>query len=93
VLFRSGLITVTKEINEPRLPSLRGKIAAKNAVISVWSAADIKADPDLTGLAGSPTQVVKIFTPERICQAEIFEGDAEKQADLLVSKLRENKLI
>lgn len=88
-----SLITVTKEINEPRLPSLRGKLAAKNAVIPVWSASDIKADPDLAGLAGSPTQVVKIFTPERVCQAEIFDGDAETQVDILVNKLRETKLI
>lgn len=87
-----GLITVTKEINEPRLPSLRGKLAAKNAVIPLWTATDINADPDLVGLAGSPTQVVKIFTPERINIAEILEGEVETQIETLIAKLRETKL-
>lgn len=88
-----GLITVTKEINEPRLPSLRGKLTAKNTVIPVWSASEIKADPDLVGLAGSPTQVVKIFTPQKICHTEMLEGDVETQVELLINKLRETKLI
>lgn len=53
------VLTVVKEINEPRLPSLKGKMAARKAEIPTWSAADIGADPEKVGLKGSPTKVVK----------------------------------
>ena len=57
------VLTVVKEINEPRLPSLKGKMAAKKAEIVSWSAEDIAAEKKNLGLEGSPTKVVKIFTP------------------------------
>ena len=37
-----ALITVVKEINEPRLPSLRGKMASKRAQVPGWSANQAK---------------------------------------------------
>ena len=58
-----ALITVSKEINKPRLPSLRGISRSKSAKINVWGAADIGAVPDSVGLSGSSTQVIKIFFP------------------------------
>lgn len=57
------LLTVVKEINEPRIASLKGKMAAKKAVITVWKAADVGAETTRVGLEGSPTMVVEIFTP------------------------------
>ena len=59
------VLTVVKEINIPRLPSLKGKLAAKKAEIPVLKAADIGADVQRLGLNGSPTQVMKIFTPPK----------------------------
>jgi len=88
-----AVITVVKEINEPRLPSLRGVMKSKSAAIPVWTAADLNIDPATVGLQGSFTQVVKIFFPQRTCQAEIFQGDPDNQADCLVSKLKENGII
>jgi len=58
-----AMLTVVKEINQPRIASLKGKMAAKKAVIPTWKAADVGADPALVGLEGSPTLVVEIFTP------------------------------
>ena len=58
------LLTVVKELNEPRLPSLRGKMAAKKAEIKKWGQAEIGADGNDIGIKGSPTQVKNIFTPE-----------------------------
>jgi electron transfer flavoprotein beta subunit len=40
-----AVITVTKEINLPRLPSLRGIMKSKSAKIPVWTAADMGLDP------------------------------------------------
>src|SRR5512139_464980 len=58
-----ALITVVKEINTPRLPSLKGKMKAKSLKVPVWTAKDIGADENRLGLKGSPTQVVRIFPP------------------------------
>lgn len=57
------LVTVVKEIASPRLPTLRGKKAARTAEIIQWGAADLGLNPEETGLAGSPTRVTKIFHP------------------------------
>src|SRR3989338_5448279 len=58
-----AVITVVKQINEPRLPSLKGMMRAKKAEVKTLSAQAIGAKEKNTGLKGSPTQVVKIFTP------------------------------
>ena len=59
-----ALLTVVKDINEPRVASLKGKMRAKKAEIRKLSAADIGADHQCIGLVGSPTQVVRVFSPE-----------------------------
>lgn len=82
------LITVVKEINEPRLPSLRGKMRAKKAEIIKWGAKDLDVDPDLIGLNGSPTKVVKIFTPPPRKGGQILGGDAKEISEKLVELLK-----
>ena len=81
------VITVVKEINEPRLPSLKGKMNAKKAPITVWKAPDIGADPRKCGLNGSPTKVIRIFTPAARSDGEILCGDPEETTAKLVDKL------
>jgi len=81
------LLTVVRELNSPRLPSLKGKMAAKKAVIKKLTAADIKADEESLGLKGSPTQVRNIFAPEVRKDRKMFEGTAEEQVDSLIKEL------
>lgn len=88
-----AVITVVKEINEPRLPSLKGMMRAKKAVVNVWTADDIKADKSFCGLKGSPTQVVKTFVPEHDIKSEIFEGTAEEQSKKLADRLLSMKFM
>jgi electron transfer flavoprotein beta subunit len=88
-----AVITVVKEINQPRLPSLRGTMKAKSAQIPNWTAQDIEIEKEKAGLAGSATQVVKIFFPQRVHHAEMLKGSAEEQVEALVEKLREAKLV
>jgi electron transfer flavoprotein beta subunit len=57
------VLTVTNEIGHVRLPTLRGKQAARRAQVPVWRPADLDADESLVGLKGSPTRVVKIEKP------------------------------
>lgn len=84
-----AVITVVKEINEPRLASLRGKMRAKSYQPPVWSAADIAAEPEKIGLKGSPTQVVRIFTPPRRGKGEMLTGEVDSIVAALFDKLRD----
>lgn len=83
------LFTVVKEINAPRLPSLRGMMKARSAKIIQWTAADINADPANIGLDGSPTRVIKIFTPPPRKGGEILKGDATEVAGKVASLLKD----
>ena len=83
-----AVITVVKEINVPRLPSLRGLAKAKSANIPVWTAELLGVDKAKVGLSGSATKVVKIFSPARAKKGEILKGRVEEQVESLLSKLR-----
>jgi electron transfer flavoprotein beta subunit len=87
------LLTVVKEINNPRVASLKGRMAAKKAVIKVLDAVAIGADVKKTGLNGSPTQVIKIFTPPQRTGGEKFTGEPNKVAATLVKRLSDMSLI
>ena len=88
-----AVLTVVKEINEPRLPSLKGKMKAKKAVITTWDEKDIGADPEKVGLKGSPTAVNRTFTPPRRGGGEIIESDsAPETAKILVAKIKEMQI-
>ncbi len=83
-----ALLTVVKEINEPRIPSLKGMIRAKSAKITVWGQKDLDLDPQNIGLCGSPTQVVKIFTPPQRIGGQILKGEVPEIAAQVVELLR-----
>lgn len=83
-----GLLTVVKEINEPRVPSLKGKMKAKKLVIQALSAEDIGAEPQSIGLPGSTTQVVKVFAPQFKGERAMLEGTVDEQVDQLVEKIK-----
>ena len=82
-----ALVTVVKDINEPRVPSLKGKMRAKSAIVARFTAADIGADPVSCGLAGSPTQVAKVFPPPGRGGRVTLVGDMDQQIDQLVERL------
>lgn len=88
-----AVLTVVKEINVPRLPSLRGLSKAKSAVIPVWTAQELDVDKNMVGLSGSATRVIEIFFPQRVRRGEIFQGELESQVSSLVDKLREAKMV
>jgi len=83
------LLTVVKEINEPRLPSLKGKLAARKASIAHWKADDLECDKTQIGLDGSPTKVVKIFTPPSRQGGLIFKGEPDQIVPQVVEKLKD----
>lgn len=88
-----AVVSVVKEINEPRLPSLKGKMAAKKKEIVKWTAADLGIDSATVG-AGSGTKTVKVATPPPRPSGEMITGDSPDDiADKLFKKLRENQVI
>ena len=82
-----AVITVVKEIAEPRLPSLKGMMRAKKAEVTVWTADDIGADKELCGLKGSPTQVITTFVPVHDIKSEMIGGEPDEQAKRLAEML------
>ncbi len=87
------LITVTKEINVPRLPSFRRKMQARKMTVTIWEAKDLKGEKSRFGLDGSPTRVIKVFPPPPRPGGEILTGDAKNQAKALIQKLKERRII
>jgi len=82
-------ITVVKEINTPRLPSLRGKRNAKKIHLHQKNADDLNLDENDIGLNGSPTQVIKIFSPDLQKNGEKFELPSDELVEIFYNKLKE----
>jgi len=88
-----AVFTVVKEINEPRMPSLKGKMRAKKVEMKVLKASDIEADEKKLGLNGSATQVVKIFNPAPRSGGKTFTGEPEVIVDELLEHLKKDNII
>lgn len=82
-----AVLTVVKELNYPRLPTLRGKKRAKSTEIPVWGPHSLDLDPGETGLKGSPTRVDKIFIPKVTREGELVPATDEESAREAVRKL------
>ncbi|MBM4288726.1 MAG: electron transfer flavoprotein subunit beta/FixA family protein [Deltaproteobacteria bacterium] len=87
-----ALITVVKEINEPRLPSFKAKLKAKAATIPVYSLSDLGLTENQVGLKGSFTRVVRVFPPPARGQREILQGAPEELAAALWGRLQQMHL-
>jgi len=82
---------VVKEINMPRLPSIKSMKNARKSEIEVLTFDDMKADENRTGLKGSPTQVRKIFVPFHETCNEMIEGTLEEKTIKLAEILMKLK--
>ncbi|MCX7016092.1 MAG: electron transfer flavoprotein subunit beta/FixA family protein [Candidatus Sumerlaeota bacterium] len=83
-----AVISVVKEIGEPRLPTVRGKMRARKWEPTHWTSADLPVEAARVGLSGSPTQVHKIFTPKTRKKGEILQADTpDHYAALVAEKL------
>jgi len=87
------LITVSKDINQPKLATLRRRLKAKKAEIKEITNNDLNIDPKEIGLEGSFTRVVKIFEPETHEAGEVVEGTPDELVEALYKKLMECKVI
>jgi electron transfer flavoprotein beta subunit len=87
-----AVVTVVKQINEPRYPSMRNVLKAKRAEVAKWSVAELEADTSQTGFDGSPTTVIKVWPPERRSGGRRLEGPVEEVVDTLAKAIKELNL-
>jgi electron transfer flavoprotein beta subunit len=90
-----AVITVVREINHPRYPTVPKRLAALDATIILWDNKVMALDENTIGLKGSATQVRKIFSPERAKGEILGDGtnDPDGAAHLLINKLLEKDII
>lgn len=88
------LLTFTKPAFEPRQATLKRRMAAGRCSIEKFDKSllpEIKTDR--VGIKGSPTSVVKVFTPAYRGKCEIISGKPDVSAKSLLDRLRERSLI
>jgi len=86
-----ALLTVTKELNSPRLPTLKDLLRAKRTRVEIWTAEDLSENVsvDKLGFQGSKTRVIKVVIPKSEHRRGIIlrGGDAvEKIAEVLLEE-------
>jgi electron transfer flavoprotein alpha/beta subunit len=82
-----AVLTVTRDLNEPRALSFSGIVKARKKDIREWGMADLGVDEESVGLKGSPTIVSDMMTRERKRQAEIITGTLEEKVERLLREL------
>ncbi len=90
-----ALITVVREINHPRYPTVPMRLEAEEVEVTLWDNKVMQLSEDTIGLRGSPTQVRRIFSPERPKGEIIGDGlnKPEEAAHLLLDTLIEKDII
>lgn len=90
------LLTVLKDVGNPRLGTIRSKLQARKAEIPVWGPADIGGNEEFLGLKGSPTKVVKIYSPKLVRKGKVIvvknEADLEAAGAAFVQFLKDREL-
>ena len=90
------LLTVIKELNKPRYPSVLGIMNAcmeHEDAIKIWNAGDIQAKSDSIGLQGSATWVTKTFSPDVSRAGKKLTGTPDEIANQLIKELNAKNLI
>ena len=88
------LISVDADINTPRLPSYKVKKTITDDAVKFFSFSDFDDQNEKHyGLAGSATQVERIFPPEKNAKKCSFEGTADEQTAAIFELLRSKKMI
>jgi electron transfer flavoprotein alpha/beta subunit len=90
---KPAALTVVKEANQLRMPSLKKKMAAKKAEIPCWGFDELQPDEEKIGLAGSPTKVSKIFAPPVKLNKELLSGEPTEMITELIKKLKEQNVL
>jgi electron transfer flavoprotein beta subunit len=85
------LVTVSKGINEPRIPSLMDIMKASKKPLVTWDADDLQIPKEEVGKAGSHVEVVDVLAPKTERKKTVIKGEtpqeiAEKLAKALIQE-------
>ena len=87
------LISVVREINEPRLPTLMAIMAASKKPTNIWSAADLSLGADEIGFNGSLVEVLRSTVSVGERKRIMLQGDPKEVAPKLVKTLVEDGVL
>jgi len=87
------LLSVVKEIGEPRLPSLKGKMNAKKAEVQKWDKAALGLTDEQVSAGKGYVQMPKYFKLEKSREGKVFEGEAQVVVDAFMKAIEEDKLL
>lgn len=88
------LLTVEKDIFQPRLPSFKLKMETKDKEIPMITLKDMDdTDEKHYGLNGSATQVIRIFPPEPNTDKDIVRGNSDELTETLFNKIVDLKIL
>jgi len=87
------LISVVREINEPRLPTLMAIMAASKKPTNIWSAADLSLGADELGFNGSLVEVLRSTVSVGERKRIMLQGDPKEVAPKLVKTLVEDGVL
>lgn len=88
-----AVISVNVKINQPRLPSIQGILAATRKEIKEWSAADVKADNFRVGIAGSPTRFYGASEFHALRKGEIFRSPPAEAVTGAIDRMLDREII
>ena len=88
------LLTVSNEINTPRLPSVKGILMASRKQLPIWKITDIDIDESKIGNSANTLELTKLYKPVFTGNCEFIEDESlEEAAKKLAMRLREDKII
>ena len=88
------LVTASRDLNIPRIPSLTNQMDALNKEITIWTAHSLGLNEQKVGIRGSFTRIKKITRPEFSKEpVKILNGSVENICDQVVALLKENYLL
>jgi electron transfer flavoprotein beta subunit len=90
-----ALITVEKEINQPRIPPMDSIMEAyRDKEVLLWTPHDLGGYSEHFGLKGSPTKTRKVYT-KKVTRGTVamLEGGPDEVASMLINTLRQKGLL
>ena len=87
------MVTVVREINEPRLPTLMAIMAASKKPTHTWNAADLSLEPSEVGFNGSLTEVLRSAVSAGERKRVMLQGEPKEIAPKIVKALVEEGVL
>ena len=87
------LISVSREINQPRTATAEGILSLGNKDFKTWTMDNIEVKVQDIGLEGSPTRVANVYEQKNERQREILKDGADEIVTIAVERLRQESLV